>query len=381
MSVYRKTLFHPCKIPWLMVKLVLDLLQCHLGLLLLFTFFSPMLIVHGSLIINTWTVPSINSSLTHLVRHSSTGMVYVNGKNRLYTFEEDLRSPVAPLVTGPLDGHPECYDPTECAFPLISTDSHSKGLIIDYKSNTLISCTNLKWGTCVRRSFVNLGDTVTSKWFMVPPNLESSAALHIAPGPRPNEDILYVGATRTFNNLVDNSLPHVSGRNLTTFEIYLQTSLAESAMRFETPIKVTFKYSFHSGGFMYFLVVRNPDDETAVTHLIRSCLNDTCYKSYSEIPLVCQHHTEYTIAKNAHLAKPGRALRESLGLPDSDTHTSDILFISFGKKDSSNSVVCAYTMVSVRTMFTETIQRCFSGTGGVSRSYGFGSYECTKSVS
>ena len=92
-------------------------------------------------------------TVQHFVVDTETNnsYVYVGGTNRLYQLTSDLRL-IRSIETGPKEDNPNCPPPSdkcECFgsnckdFDKTLMNSISKGLVIDYRGERLISCTNL----------------------------------------------------------------------------------------------------------------------------------------------------------------------------------------------------------------------------------------------
>ena len=161
-------------------------------------------------IVNSFTATLHDGKLQHLVVDSVSGKVYVGAINRLYQLTETLQLEVA-VITGPHNDNPFCPPPvSECHcvgsnckdFEKSPIDSFNKALLIDSRSERLISCSNLFQGHCTKHLLGNISLTDPPVWSMIVPNDEtSSIAIFVAPGP-PNPastNVLYVASTRSSN--------------------------------------------------------------------------------------------------------------------------------------------------------------------------------------
>jgi len=92
-----------------------------------------------------------SSSLLNMVIDVQTGKVYLGAVNMLYQLSSDLRLEKS-YETGPRDDNPMCPPPSsscQCEgnnckeFAKVLMDSVSKTLVIDYRGERLISCSNL----------------------------------------------------------------------------------------------------------------------------------------------------------------------------------------------------------------------------------------------
>lgn len=218
---------------------------------------------------------------------------------------------------------------------------------------------------------------------LVPNDEDSSVVMFVAPGP-PNPastDVLYVAATRSTKGLpaYKDIVPAICMRSLQDLNFVSDDILTPSRIEIEVQqrdlFRVNYVYGFGSLGFSYFLMVQKisaiTDSEQYVTQVSRICQSDKSLYSYTEVPLECNHEgVNYNILRAAFLGYPGTNLAKSLGLPHIAplTDMEHILVGIFSNQSSSkvpstSSAMCIYPMRDIRRKFTETIQKCFDGTG------------------
>lgn len=223
---------------------------------------------------------------------------------------------------------------------------------------------------------------------LVPNDEESPVVMFVAPGP-PNPastDVLYVAATRSTRGLpaYKDIVPAICMRSLQDLNFVSDDILTPSRIEIEVQqrdqFRVQYIYGFGSVGFSYFLMVQKPsalaESEHFITQMSRICQNDKSLYSYTEVPLECHRGgVTYSILRAAFLGYPGTNLAKSLGLPHIAplTDLEHVLVAVFSNhttaaktsssSSSSSSALCVYPMREIRKVFTETIQKCFLGTG------------------
>ena len=331
--------------------------------------------------------------INHVTVHDNTGQVYIGAVNGLYQLDENLVLETE-VSTGPVDDHPDCIPERECQSDLkMPTDSVSKALVVDYASETLITCSNVRQGHCERRHLRDLQETTSRGGFIPVVNFDliSPVVMYIAPGMTnvngAQSRVLYVASTQStvessFNELV----PSIASRNLTTLEFLYDDGLQYSSVlrvknKYRSTFRIQYKTGFYSEGFAYFLAVR-PNEEGAnrynVSKIMRVCTNDNKYHSFVEFPLQCTHNgTQYNVLQDAYVTTPGSVLARSMGV---SSDRDDVIFAVFtsnksqgrsawdasvggDESPSPDSALCVYSLREVRQMFTLAIQKCFDGVG------------------
>lgn len=220
---------------------------------------------------------------------------------------------------------------------------------------------------------------------LVPNDEESPAVMFIAPGP-PNPastEVLYVAATRSTKGLpaYKDIVPAICMRSLQDLNFVSDDILTPSRIEIEVQqrdqFRVLYVYGFASLEFSYFLMVQKSsalsESDQLVTQMSRICQNDKSLYSYTEVPLECRHRgVAYSVLRAAFLGYPGTDLAKSLGLAHIGplTDMEHVLVAVFTNHSAtlresltSSSVMCVYSMREIRRTFTETIQKCFRGTG------------------
>ena len=349
-------------------------------------------------ITQTFTDPTNMGAFNHLAINKNTGHIYIGAVNRIFQLTEDLEE-IRSITTGPKLDNPYCPPEGECFYVTILLDSYNKALVIDYDAGRLISCTNLFQGRCVKYDLEDISIKYEPAFTAIVSNDElSSVVMFVAPGLPNHTNVLYSGVTRSYSGLraYKDLIPAISSRNLETFQLAYNNGTADTkkdvAIAHRDLYRVHYMYGFSSGGFSYFLAIGKQSVEVGtvktVTRITRVCQNDPNYDSYTEVPLECYHDGEnYNFLLAAYKTHPGEDLARDLGLasshhlPDMD----DVLFGLFAKSSGpiigSHSVLCVFTLQAIRRIFTESIQKCFSGVGNTGPEHIADPQPCRRTVS
>lgn len=346
----------------------------------------------------------------NLVVDKNTGAVYIGGLNKIYHLSEDLQE-IRVVKTGPRDDNPNCPPTGPCPCPpgercqkyvKTKTNCVSKAITIDYKSSKLLSCSNLYQGHCEKRSLNDIRKESSAIWTPIVSNdKDSSVVLFVAPGPIPNQNVLYVAATRSTQGLsaYKDLIPAVSARSVVTFDLAYEDVLSSTRKDLERQqrdiFRVKYVYGFSSQSFSYFLAIQRDTVQLDVPHkyssrIIRVCQNDKYFYSYAEIPLECKYNGKiYNLVRAAVVATPGATLARNLSLPHIPPYTDkeDVLFALFSQSQSqsdrplSDAVLCVFSLQEIRRRFTQTIQGCFKGTGNTGPAHIVQPSSCISAVS
>ncbi|XP_071816759.1 plexin-A3-like isoform X2 [Apostichopus japonicus] len=337
---------------------------------------------------HTFQIPNHNSVFQNQFLDPSDGSLFIGGLNYIYKLNSDLHL-IQSAQTGPVDDSPECRPPRfSCAEPKTTTDNYNKVIVVH--QNSLITCGSIYQGTCRIRDPGSLNVTYGDSIREVVPNTPSGLAVaFIANGA--TESVLYVASSygdwlrdvpTVSTRLISRSPPDDQLFKVTSEDAELtipQTSLDGSPA--DQPFNISYIYGFTSGQFSYF-VASQPKEFSTISRytskLVRLCHGDPDFKSYIELPLVCDGMTEdedYNLIQSAHLA--------SLSL-DGDEELKDVLVASFSKSESptsptpsSESAICIYSVDDINQAFYYRRLNCSQqGTDNTEISWA-GSRECS----
>jgi plexin A len=370
-------------------------------------------------------VDSVFATLTsqarikHVTVNKATGGVYVGAVNVLYQLSPQLDL-LYTAETGPQQDNANCEPPASLPPPadwcgchktkdceLKETNSVTKSLVVDEEGKRLIVCFSLYQGYCEKRSLANIRDRDLAIYTaQVPNDATSSTVMFIAPGPQPLGRVLYVAAERSTSGGAVTSLsiykdlvPAVCSRNLSSFSLAFQDFRSSTRKNVESLLRDSFRihyvHGFASGDYSYFLMVQKDtvdaqSDANYGTHMARVCQRDDRYYSYTEIPLRCvsSNGTVYNLLRAAAVGHAGAELAQSLGLSHVPplTDVDQVLVGVFSRSAPltrvalNDSAVCLFTMRSVRSKFTATIQDCFQGKGNTGPPHIVQQQPCTATV-
>ena len=324
-------------------------------------------------------------TLTQVAVDITTGNVYLGGKDILISMDQDLGVKEVEKV-GPMFDSEECYaDPEPCSASRTFTSNFINILEINTIHSYLLVCGTAGQGMCKVHFLSDLKKTysfnITNSASFVG-SKKSSVALFGEPPYGYNTDnrMLYV-AMATYDRTSEVFMPYV----ISTREIFinetnsriqylLDNSFQESYIKphsFTTAKKfqVEYLYGFEHNGYIYYISIQpvSVDLTQYVTRVVQFCRNDRVYNTYIETAISCFRGSsnktdkgiEYTLATAAYLARQG-------------DEADDILAISFGKPYTSpknqsseyGSVVCNYSMKSLREHFLNLRHRCSNGGNG-----------------
>ena len=337
----------------------------------------------------------------HLVIEKGTGRIFVGATNTLYEFDRNLKR-INEITTGPKPDNPECIflysEQSQCKVKK-STNSYSKGLVIDYDHNHLIACSSLFHGYCEKYYLDDITQKEqTSYWPVVANNDSASTFIFIGPGPVEDQNghegtVLYVGATRVANNPVsrDRLVPSFCSRKLEGDPKLVHKDVATSTkIQIDTLQRGTFPihyiYGFNSDLFTYMITVQkeSPGAENYITKILRVCNRDENFYSYTEVQLICKHKDKlYNLSQAAFLGEAGIRLARNFGAG------KEYLYVVFSSGNvnswkpnpDSSSALCIYPMYTIKSIFTRNIQACFNGYGNTGPAHVIMPSKCLKTVS
>ncbi|XP_060691320.1 plexin-A1-like isoform X1 [Hemiscyllium ocellatum] len=336
-----------------------------------------------------------DTSLTHLVVHNKTGVVYVGAVDKIYKLADNLTM-LRSHVTGPVEDNEKCYPPPSvqsCPHALALTRNVNKLLLIDYKQNRLIACGSAFQGIC---QFLRLDDLFKlgephhrKEHYLSSVNEAATMSGVIIEGPNGTNNKLFIGTpidgkseyfpTLSSRKLMDNE------ENAEMFGFVYQDEFVSSQLKIPSDtlskfpaFDIYYIYSFSSEQFVYYLTLQldtqltSPDSNSEqffTSKIVRLCVDDPKFYSYVEFPIGClKDGVEYRLIQDAYLAKPGKFLARSLGVSEKE----DILFTVFSQgqknrmKPPRESALCLFTLRKIKQKIKERIQSCYRGEGKLS---------------
>lgn len=312
----------------------------------------------------------------NIVRDERTSELFVGGRNNLYKLDPDSLEIMQNTTTGPADHHPECKpSPETCHRNRSRIDNDNKVLIVYMEKkhySKVLSCGTTHQGMC----FLHMKNNLDSKAFLGSPAvvnnfLVSSASVvsFLANVEYENDSVIFVGNQYDGRKL-SLSPPLISSKKIVVkpvvgFEHTHENSTHRSFIDIDPMRKpghpVTFVFGFTNGTFAYFITTSpvaygSPDHETRVS---RVCLNDRSFKSFSEIPIICENSDmTFNIATSAFLGSSATSIEK------------DVLYVSFMHApsrrgpvvdQSKGSVICSFSMSQIAEKFYEAAKECSIG--------------------
>ncbi|XP_074646910.1 hepatocyte growth factor receptor-like isoform X2 [Tubulanus polymorphus] len=299
--------------------------------------------------------------------------VYVAGDNRLFQlFARNLTIAKA-FASGPVDDNRKCPPaPARCAYGRMRADNVAKVLEIDDDTRLLLYCGSVGQGRCtghtlddVARSrsiggrynaqYVGGAGTVVAFFNQLVSQYGRANILHVA-NSYDRRDLRYNSHAVSSRRLLYNQTTDAYYIAYTRFDDYKKKySLIDINRSYKTSYIVDYIYGFEYAGFVYYLAIqRNSTSgyQQYGSRLIRTCVQDLNYISYTELPIQCTNG-DYNVATAAYVHK-------------------NELYVTFGKgksllskelDESAGSVICAFSMVSVDKAFRTVQEDCYSAIG------------------
>ena len=293
------------------------------------------------------------------------GRIFVGGEDVIFVLAmHDMRCEKK-IITGPLEDSVYCPpDPgVQCSCPIpdqtnpecekykrTNQSNVNKALVLDTAHNKLISCSNLYHGFCQKISLETLEITESVYKAVAGPGEDHRSVMFVVPEVNP-QGVLYVAVSSIMQPSTSHTprIPMLSTRDLQTLDYVKPASLVDMA-RIQN-------FNFIDGisyrGFNYFLFVVEKDTGP-ISKLARVCQQDTSYRSYVDMQILCDNKH---VATDAFLGRMGSKLADLLQVEGDD----DSLYVTYQNGDSS--ALCAYTLAHINAAFSVTVQNCFNGDG------------------
>ncbi|KAI1294773.1 Hepatocyte growth factor receptor [Halotydeus destructor] len=335
------------------------------------------------------TMHELNSTVFRLVVDAGSGDIFVGGRNRIYRLSKENLDVTDEAINGPSNDSSQCKpEPLECSTKREPKPNDNQILLIKYDakpSALVLSCGTTDQGMCHIHQIGRLSHG-GPKLFGAPSNRlnyiasRSSTTAFFAPsstGGKVGPNYLYV-ASASDNRPMELSPPVVSAKKMVvkgataSFNYATQELGAVSFFDFKPSVKeffqVKYLYGFHHGGYAYFVSTqqvgtKNPSDYE--TRLIRICLDDPTFFSYTELPLQCETKDEnvFNYATAAYFGKLGDNQKDKAHV------SAATLFIAFSASiqnrgrnldQTKGAIVCAFPMEAVEDLYESEIKTCFA---------------------
>ncbi|KAL3077577.1 hypothetical protein niasHS_012283 [Heterodera schachtii] len=302
----------------------------------------------------------------------------VGAVNRLYVLELANLSVVHEAVTGPILDSPFCNaELSSCVGPrdgIAETDTWNKIVqplnASSHFADALLICGSTRQGECQLRQLPSLERlqrhaAIAGTWQHIPVAANapdaSTAALLVA-------ERLFVGAQSAHaNSPYREAFPAVTTRlladGLQPARVGSLDGEAAVYVRAEFRARLPIRYLlvFRDSHFVYWLVVQPVSAQSGsplTTRLVRVCLEDDRYTSYSELELQCRAPDDNALFG---VASAGAILGGGAALSD-QRDDDGILYAAFSDAAGTRSALCAFPLPKLRLTFWYNIDRCRTGT-------------------
>uniref|UniRef100_A0A1I8BV42 Sema domain-containing protein n=1 Tax=Meloidogyne hapla TaxID=6305 RepID=A0A1I8BV42_MELHA len=320
-------------------------------------------------------------------------LLFLAAVNRLYVLDLNNLTIAHEAVTGPVLDSPFCNSElTSCIGSrdtIVETDNWSKLLLplsdkndkninSTKRINGILVCGSVRQGECQLRNFPTLERirehrSLSGNWQHVPvvanSPLASTAAILVG-------DRLFVASGISSEIPTDSpyreAFPAITTRLLSDgLQTVHSGSLDGEAavhirVEYRRHMQLRYLYAFRDQHFIYWLAVqpRNANTGAAlITRLIRVCLEDDRYTSYSELELQCRSAEDNTLFAVARAGTFHSNKRE--------------LWAIFTDYEGQRSAICAFTLNKIRMTFWYNIDRCRGGTDTIGLAYIGRDAKCT----
>ncbi|XP_061085911.1 hepatocyte growth factor receptor-like isoform X2 [Conger conger] len=330
------------------------------------------------------------------------GRVYVGAVNRLYSLDRSLER-VSERGTGPVPERPGCPPCGACegagnASGAVARDNANEVLLVEtYYDDELFSCGSARGGVCERYLLSRDGGLTGGPQCMHAPRT-ATGGRHGCPdcvaGPSGTRALsvqsggvvrFFVGTSVSADPAATPAPPVFSVRQMKEtqdgFRFFSQHSYLDLLPRLRGAYPLRYVYAFASGAHVYFLSVQREDPGGAGargggfhTRIARACASHPELRRYVELPFECiltekrrrrrrrrgADMEVFNLLQAARVARPGRALREEMGLDEGE----DVLFAVFARSrpDSAQptpgSAVCVLPLRDLAVFYRDFIHKC-----------------------
>ncbi|GCC42791.1 hypothetical protein chiPu_0026721, partial [Chiloscyllium punctatum] len=340
------------------------------------------------------------TTLAHLAVHRETGAVYLGAVNLIYKMAANLTE-LRRHVTGPVEDNASCYPPPSvraCSQGLAPAPNVNKLLLLDYAGGRLVACGSAWQGVC---QVLRLSDLFKmaephhrKEHYLSGVRDPTSTAGVAVPRPEePGSSCLFIGTSIEGKS---EYFPTLSSRLLTSdpedarmFGLVYQDEFVSSQLKIPSDtlsrfpgFDIYYIHAFASERFVYFVTLQLDTELSApaaaggsaerfyASKIVRLCADDAKFYSYVEFTLACSRDgLEYGLVQAASVARPGRRLARSLGLPEGE----EVLFAAFARgqkrrraEQPGESLLCLFPLRHVKERIKARIQSCYHGNGKLS---------------
>ena len=314
----------------------------------------------------------------NIVKDERSNELFVGGRNHIYKLSDELKV-IQNTTTGPAEHHKDCKPhPEPCHRNRTTIPNDNKILLVymDKKHySKILSCGTTHQGMCLLHQKNQLD---TKRYFGSPSVVNNfivsstNVVGFLANVPYDNDSVIFVGNQYDDRNLTL-APPMISSKKLLVksgvgFEHTHEDSNQRTSVDIDPSRKpgypVTFITGFSDENFAYFVYTSpvaygSPDHETRIG---RVCLKDRSFKSFSELPLLCEDsETTFNIATSAFIGS------------NFTSQHKNVLYVSFMRalskrgpevEQSFGSVICSFQMNQISERFYDAAKQCSIGGDG-----------------
>ncbi|XP_072106755.1 plexin-A1-like [Mobula birostris] len=333
--------------------------------------------------------------LAHLAVDPQTGLLYLGGVDNIFQLSANL-SVLRRHLTGPVEDNPRCYPPPSvrpCSQGLRPLPNVNKLLLVDGAGGRLLACGSAWQGVCqllrLRDLFKLAEPHHRKEHYLSGVRRAAETAGVLVEGLGPGESRLFVGTSVAGKS---EYFPTLSSRRLTAQDedtqmlaLVYQDEFVSSQLRIPSDtlsrfpaFDIYYVHAFAAPPFVYFVAQQLDTRLTApepaaepvyASKIVRLCSEDPRFYSYVEFPIGCSRGgVEYRLVQAARVSVPGPRLARSLGLGPGER----VLLATFSRgqkrrsEPAADSVLCLFTLASIRDRIRDRIRSCYRGEGKLS---------------
>lgn len=298
------------------------------------------------------------------------------------------------VINGPVNDSRICQPNHDENCDKLTPTNQDNRIVFPLKHHSIspkvISCGTVNQGMCMIHQYNNISSynlignvTDTANY------ISSRKNTLLFQVPSPDDTATYIIGHEFDNRPVELSPPLLSKRRLTIDDkphfSYFNSGIFNSSINIDSSIKteypINFVFGFHDGKYGY--VISNQktslDSNDFGARIGRFCLEDSTFKSYTELPISCTQ-SEYTsqfkvrfdtkaiynIATAGYFSLVGSEITTKLEIKED----SQILFLAFSSSkpgdgmniiDFLGSTVCGLSLDYLERNFNNVTNNCFSG--------------------
>ena len=310
-----------------------------------------------------------------MIVDSSTGNIYVAGKDAIFQFTPSPLQTSHIAKTGPLKDNkgcfpndwsngPSCFENT---FPEILSN-FNQILLLNGSGDSILSCGNLQAGTCNIRSASNVSRiSISDEQIQKASRLPFVSMIIVTRDEASNSAGVisydYLGRPALFLVTHSSGLSSVKPSEISVRGMSFNDLLQPVTDYFNFPLDFPFDIisGFQSGEFVYFVAI----DPSVGTLIARICRNDKgiergTLNAYLEAYVECKGSSKtYKYLHSMYVGEVGSSLAQNVG-------NGDVLMGVFNEQSDGTgaSALCVISLAQIDSRYKQALENCRNGISG-----------------